>query len=154
MLVRMSPPAKKPKPTPKKPSTPAKKAPSGGKSFPAAFAALLKARKIPVPKGLLDAPPEAYASQPASFVESLERSSASELKRFAEQVAGYAERRRQRVLSEWDRHPLIGELRRRGLKEPAAPTHGGFSVSLTKPFKEWSDKEILAAAAEWSKRSH
>ena len=147
----MVPAAKKPKPKPK-PKASARKAPSGG--FPEAFAKLLKAKKVPVPKGLLDAPPEAYASQPASFVAQLERLSAAELKRYAEQVGGYADRQRKRVLAEWERHPLIAELRRRGLKEPAPPKRRGFSVSLTKPFSKWTDKEILAAATAWSKGAH
>jgi hypothetical protein len=120
--------------------------------FQAAFAALLKARKLPVPKGLADAPPEAYASQPASFVEQLERLPDAELRRFAEQVAGYARRQEERAAAEWERSPLIAELRRRKLKEPPRPLRVvGVSVSLAKPIGDWSDKELLHAAGEWSR---
>jgi hypothetical protein len=105
-----------------------------------------------VPKGLADAPPEAYAGQPASFVAQLERLPDVELKRFAEKVAGYAQRQADRAAAEWDRSPLIAELRRRKLKEPARPLRAaGVSVSLSKPLSEWTDKELLDAATRWSK---
>jgi hypothetical protein len=120
--------------------------------FPGAFAALLRSRKLAVPKGLADAPPEAYASQPASFVEQLGRLPDAELRRYAEQVGGYAERQAARAAAEWDRSPLIAELRRRKLKEPPRPLRAaGVSASLAKPLAEWSDKEILEAATRWSR---
>ena len=99
-----------------------------------------------------DAPPEAYASQPASFVEQLEQLPDAELRRYAEKVAGHTERQRERARREWESSPLIAELRRRGLSEPPCPTRpAGVSVSLAKPLKEWSDKEILKTARDWSK---
>lgn len=134
-----------------KPKGPARTAPAGG-SFPEAFAKLLRARKIPVPKGLAGAPPEAYASQPASVVDDLAKLPDVELKRFAEQVGGYAARQAERALREWERSPLIAELRRRKLKEPPKPAKvAGVSVSLTKPLAKWTDKELLRAAERWSK---
>ena len=120
--------------------------------FPEAFAALLRERKLAVPSGLADAPPEAYASQPASFVEQLGRLPDQELRRYAEQVGGYAERQAARAAAEWDRSPLIAELRRRKLKEPPRPLRAaGVSASLAKPLAEWSDKELLDAATRWSR---
>jgi hypothetical protein len=105
-----------------------------------------------VPKGLLDAPVEAYASQPASVVDQLEGLSDADLRRYAEKVAGYAQRQAERALKEWESSPLIAELRRRRLREPQPPRRpAGVSVSLAKPMKEWSDKEILKAASDWSK---
>lgn len=147
---------------PKKPAerTPAKgsgagsgkRGSSGADDFRAAFAALLRDRKLSVPRGLADAPPEAYASQPASFVDQLGRLSDAELKRFAEQVGGYAERQAARAAAEWDRSPLIAELRRRKLKEPPRPVRAaGVSASLAKPLAEWTDKELLDAATRWSR---
>lgn len=121
-------------------------------TFPEALAALLRARKLAVPKGLRDAPPEAYASQRASFVVQLERLPDSELRRFAEKVAGYAGRQQERARAEWERSPLIAELRRRKLAEPPQPVRvAGVSVSLTKPLSEWSDAELIRAADEWSR---
>ena len=120
--------------------------------FPGAFAALLRSRKLTIPKGLADAPPEAYASQPASFVEQLARLPDTELKRYAEQVGGYAQRQAARAAAEWDRSPLIAELRRRKLKEPPRPLRAaGVSASLAKPLADWSDKELLEAATRWSR---
>ena len=149
---------RKKKPAPRKKATPtsgakavAKPAP-GGDSFPKAFAALLRSRKIAVPKGLADAPPEAYASQPASIVDELAKLPDAELKRFATQVGGYAGRQADRAKREWERSPLIAELRRRKLKVPPPPTRvTGASVSLAKPLAKWSDKELLRAAERWSK---
>src|SRR5688500_10854667 len=114
----MSPPKKAKKPSAKKP-TPAKmKAPAragSDGSFLVAFAKLPRSRKVSVRKGLAAAPPEAYASQPASIVDDLANLPASELKRFAEQVGGYAARQAARAKSEWERSPLIAELKRRKL---------------------------------------
>ncbi len=141
-------PAPKRKPAAKKPAP--TRSINGG--FPHALADLLRSRKIKVPAGLLDAPPVAYASQPASFVEQLERLPDAEIVRFAEKVAGYARRQADRAEAEWERSPLIAELRRRRLKEPARPLRpSGVSVSLTKPLAEWSDAELVKAAQHWSK---
>jgi hypothetical protein len=145
-------PAAKRKPSSKAGAGSSKRGRSEGDGFIEAFTALLRARKIPVPKGFDGAPPEAYASQPASFVDQLERLPDSELKRFAEKVAGYAKRQQERADAEWERSPLIAEIRRRKLKEPARPPRPvGVSVSLAKPLAEWSDKELLHAATEWSR---
>jgi hypothetical protein len=129
-----------------------KRSAPAGDDFRHAFAALLRQRKLTVPKGLLDAPTEAYASQPASFVEQMARLPDAELRRFAEQVAGYAQRQADRAAAEWDRSPLVAELRRRKLKEPPRPLRAaGVSVSLSKPLAEWTDKELLEAATRWSR---
>jgi hypothetical protein len=143
-------PKAKPKPKPSPPGSPK----ASDETFVQAFGKLLRSRKLAVPKGLADAPPEAYASQPASVVEDLSKLPDAELKRFAEQVGGYAKRQADRARSEWERSPLIGELRRRKLKEPSPPTRAaGVSVSLAKPLGKWSDKELLKAAEQWSKLS-
>jgi hypothetical protein len=121
-------------------------------SFPQAFAKLLRNRGLSVPKGLKDAPSEAYAGQPADFVEQLSGLSDNELKRYAEQVGGYLRRQEQRAKREWDTSPLIAELRKRKLKEPPPPTRAvGVSVSLAKPLSDWSNAEILRAADDWSR---
>ncbi len=134
------------------PATKASTSGSTGESFPVAFAALLRARKLPVPKGLTEVPPEAYASQPASFVAQLEQLPDAELRRFAAKIATHVERQAERAQREWDSSPLIAELRRRRLAEPPAPKRPtGVSVSLAKPLAKWSDKEILKAARDWSK---
>lgn len=123
------------------------------RSFPDAFAALLRSRKLRVPRGLRDAPPEAYANEPASFVSELERLGDEQLARFAERVATYAKRQAERARREWESSPLVGELRRRKLAEPERPTRVvGASVSLSKALTEWTDAEILRAAREWSER--
>lgn len=122
-------------------------------TFPKAFAALLRSRGIPVPRGLLTAPPDAYASAGADFVEELGRLSDEELKRYAERVAGFAARQAARAKAEWESSPLIRELRRRKLTLPKPPARVvGASVSLAKPLADWSNAELLAAAREWSKR--
>lgn len=125
-----------------------------GEAFPRAFAALLRSRKIPVPKGLQSAPPDAYARQPASFVEELAERSDVELRTYAERIAGYASRQAARARADWESSPLIAELRRRKLPIPPRPVRpAGMSVSLATPLEEWSDKELLAAAREWSERA-
>jgi hypothetical protein len=105
-----------------------------------------------VPAGLEDAPPQAYASQPSSLVEQLADLGDEELRRYAAQIAGYALRQAKRAREAWEASPLIAELRRRKLREPACPVRVvGASVSLTKPLKEWSNGEIVRAADEWSR---
>lgn len=143
---------RKPKAGPRR--KPRAKTGGAGGTFPQAFAALLRSRKIPVPKGLQSAPPDAYARQPPSFVEQLAELSDDELQRYGERVAGYAARQAARARSEWEASPLIAELRRRKLPEPPQPTRAaGVSVSLTKPLAEWTDKELIRAAREWSRRA-
>lgn len=149
MLGGMPPTAKR-KPARAKPSP--KRAGSGEPSFPEALAALLRSRKVRVPAGLADAPPQAYASQPSSYVEQLGTLGDEELRRYAEQIAGYAPRQAKRAREAWEASPLIAELRRRRLKEPDPPVRVvGASVSLAKPLSEWSDREIVRAADEWSR---
>jgi hypothetical protein len=122
-------------------------------SFPRAFAALMRSRGLVVPRGLQTAPPDAYANAAISFVDELARLDDAELVKYAERVAGYAKRQAARAKSAWDSSPLIAELRRRKLTVPRPPDRVvGASVSLAKPLAEWSDRELLAAAREWSKR--
>ena len=121
--------------------------------FPSALAALLRSRKIAVPKGLEEAPPEAYADQPASVVEQLAKQPDAQLKAYAEHIAGFAARRLARAKAAWDSSPLIAELRRRKLKEPSPPKRVvGANVSLKTPLKDWTDAQILKAANEWAKK--
>lgn len=120
--------------------------------FPRALATLLRSRKIRVPAGLQDAPPQAYASQPASFVDQLTRLPDGDLRAYAEKIATYSKRQAERARQAWEASPLIAELRRRGLAEPEVPSRVvGASVSLAKPLSEWSDREIRRAADEWSR---
>jgi hypothetical protein len=122
-------------------------------AFPAALAALLRKRKLKVPRGLSTALPDAYANQPASFAETLAGLPDAELVAHAERVAGYAARLAERARRSWDGSPLISELRRRGLKEPPPPERVvGLAFSLKTPLAEWTNTEILAVAREWSKR--
>jgi hypothetical protein len=137
-------PAKKAKPKPK----------AKPKTFPSALAALLKSRGLGVPRGLGGAPPEAYANAPATFVDELARHSDPDLEVYADRVAGYAARQAKRARAEWERSPLVAELRRRGLAEPPRPKRVvGANVGLTRPLSEWADRELLAAAKEWSRRA-
>jgi hypothetical protein len=147
-------PTQKKKPSPKKKSPPARKVNRpADDGLPAALADLLRARKLAVPAGLAKAPPEAYANQPASFVDQLAKRPDAELVLFAEKIANYTARRLERAKSLWDTSPLIAELRRRKLKVPPPPKRVvGASVSLRKPLKDWTDAELTKAANEWSKR--
>lgn len=127
--------------------------PKPKQTFPKAFAALLRSRGLPVPRGLQTAPPDAYGKAVPDFVDELARLDDAELKRYADRVAGFAARQAARAKSEWDSSPLIRELRRRKLTVPRPPPRVvGASVSLAKPLSEWSNAELLAAAREWSKR--
>lgn len=124
----------------------------GASDFPGALASLLRSRKIRVPTGLSAAPPQAYASQPPSFVEHLAQLPDPDLRAYAEKIATYAKRQAERARQAWEASPLIAELRRRGLEEPEVPARVvGASVSLAKPLSEWSNREITNAAAEWSR---
>lgn len=142
-------PAQKPKPKPKPKAKPA----ATEDTFPAALAALLKRRKLRVPPGLVDAPPDAYAREPASLVEQLADLPDDDLLRYADKIAGFAKVQADRAKRAWDTSPLIGELRRRKLKEPPRPVRVvGAAFSLKKPLAEWSDAELVSAAKEWSVR--
>lgn len=126
---------------------------SGGAGFPTALAELLRSRRIRVPNGLLDAPPEAYARQDAAFVQELAKLDDDALRAHAERVAGYARRQAERARRSWDTSPLIVELRRRKLKEPPRPQRVvGAAFNLKKPLPEWSDAEVLEAARQWSEQ--
>jgi hypothetical protein len=130
------------------------KAGARASTFPDALAKLLRKRKLKVPPGLTAAPPQAYANQPASVVEQLEGLDDGALSMQAERIAGYAKRQAERARAAWDNSPLIAELRRRKLTEPPRPTRVvGASASLKKPLAQWTDKELLAAATEWSTRA-
>lgn len=121
-------------------------------SFPIALAELLRSRRIRVPAGLENAPRQAYASQPPSFVEHLADLGNDELQEYAAQIAGYARRQAKRAREAWEASPLIAELRRRRLAEPPCPARVvGVSVSLKKPLSDWSNGEIVHAANEWSR---
>ncbi|MGH7426724.1 MAG: hypothetical protein ACREJP_11235 [Candidatus Methylomirabilales bacterium] len=127
--------------------------PAAPPSFPKALAALLRSRNLKVPARLGQAPPEAYAHQPASFVERLAALGDPELVAHAQKIAGYAKRHAERAGKAWDTSPLIAELRRRKLKEPPQPIRVvGAAFSLKRPLSEWTNREILAAAREWSRR--
>ena len=137
---------------PRKASGARSTSPKPDADFPRALATLLRSRKIRVPTGLKDAPPQAYASQPPSFVDQLAQLPDPDLRAYAEKIATYAKRQADRARQAWEASPLIAELRRRGLDEPEVPSRVvGASVSLAKPLKEWSDREIRRAADEWSR---
>lgn len=125
------------------------------KAFLPAFVSLLQSRGLKVPRGLKEAPPEAYADQHADVVRLLSNLSDSELQAQAARIAGYAAKKSARARAAWNTSPLIVELRRRGLKEPPAPNRVlGAAISYRKPLHEWTDKEILEVAGEWSRRAH
>lgn len=142
--------------TVKKPSTrarPARRA-VAATDFPKALAELLRSRGLRVPAGLQAAPPDAYAHEPASVVDSiLSRLSNEELFAHAEKVAGWAARQAMRARAAWESSPLITEIRRRRLAVPDAPKRVvAFAISLKKPLAEWTDRELARAASEWSRR--
>jgi hypothetical protein len=147
-------PKPKPKPKPKAKPKPKLKPRESTGGFPAELAKLLRSRGLAVPRGLQSAPPEAYGNAAAAFADQLARGSDRDLVVYAERVAGYAARQAQRARAEWERSPLIRELRRRKLAEPPVPKRVvGASVGLTKPLSEWSDRELAAAAKEWARRA-
>jgi len=68
----------------------------------------------------------------------------------AGKVAGWGRRQAERAEQAWESSPLIAELRRRGLPEPARPTRVvGASFSLKKPLSEWTGEELEEAVATW-----
>ncbi len=123
------------------------------KTFPKALAALLRSRKLRVPSGLEQAPPEAYANQPPELVARLEDLDDESLMRQAAHIAGFERKREARLKAVWDDSPLIKEIKRRKLKPPPRPRRVvGAAISFKRPLREWTDEELLAAAREWSKR--
>ena len=136
------------KPAAKKTTPPKKPAP-----FIAALAKLLRSRKLPVPDGLLEAPAEAYANQPADVVDRMAHLDDDTLRERAEKIASFAKRQSERAREMWDSSPLIAELRRRGIRIPPVPKRlVGAAISVKRPLAEWSDDELLEAAKDWSKR--
>jgi len=120
--------------------------------FIAALAELLRARHLEVPPGLLEAPPEAYAGQTEAVVQTMARLKDEDLEARAGKVAGWGRRQAERAEQAWESSPLIGELRRRGLPEPARPTRVvGASFSLKKPLADWTDEELKEAVATWAR---
>ncbi|HYR63268.1 MAG TPA: hypothetical protein VET24_11650 [Actinomycetota bacterium] len=135
-------------------ATPAATPPAkpAGSPFIDALADLLRSRNIDIPPGLLEAPPEAYAGQSESVVLAMARLKDENLAERAGKVAGWGQRQAERAVHAWESSPLIGELRRRGLAEPARPTRVvGAAFSLKKPLAEWTDEEIEGAAAAWAR---
>ena len=117
-----------------------------------ALAELLRSRNIEIPPGLLEAPPEAYAGQSEAVVQTMARLKDEDLEERAGKVAGWGRRQAERAERAWESSPLIGELRRRGLPEPARPTRVvGASFSLKKPLAEWTDEELNEAVATWAR---
>ena len=131
-------PPRRPDPTPE---------PSG---FLTALADLLATRGLPVPDGLLAAPPQAYAGQGEATVATMARLRDTDLAERAAKVAGWATRQAERAAQAWETSPLIKELRRRGLAEPERPSRVvGAAFSLKTPLAEWTDDEILDAVDQW-----
>ncbi|HVE91742.1 MAG TPA: hypothetical protein VNE62_05530 [Actinomycetota bacterium] len=121
--------------------------------FPEALAKLLKERKLKVPAGLTSAPPEAYAHQPAAYVQQLAKLSDEALAAQAARVAGYAAKQAARAKDAWDRSPLIVEMKRRKLKVPPRPAKVvGAAFSLKTPLREWTDEQLVEVAKEWARR--
>jgi hypothetical protein len=120
--------------------------------FIEALAELLRSRNLEIPAGLLEAPPEAYAGQGEAVVQTMARLKDEDLEERASKVAGWGQRQAERAERAWESSPLIEELRRRGLAEPARPTRVvGASFSLKKPLAEWTDEELEAAVATWAR---
>jgi hypothetical protein len=70
----------------------------------------------------------------------------------AGKVAGWGKRQAERAEQAWESSPLIVELRRRGLAEPARPTRVvGASFSLKIPLADWTDEELKEAVATWAR---
>ncbi|MEA2590465.1 MAG: hypothetical protein QOD62_296 [Actinomycetota bacterium] len=121
-------------------------------SFIDALADLLRSRNIEIPAGLLEAPPEAYAGQSEAVVQAMARLKDEDLVERAGKVAGWGKRQAERAEQAWESSPLIVELRRRGLAEPARPTRVvGASFSLKIPLADWTDEELKEAVATWAR---
>jgi hypothetical protein len=122
-------------------------------TFVTALAKLLRSRKIEVPDGLLDAPPEAYANQPIEIVKRLGDLDDAALAERAEKIASFAKRQAERARQTWESSPLIAELRRRGIRVPPVPKRlVGAAISVKRPLAEWADDELVEVAKDWSKR--
>jgi hypothetical protein len=144
-------PQVKKKPTAKKPSS--KKPAAKSAPFITALAKLLRSRKLQVPDGLLEAPAEAYANQPADVVDRMADLDDDTLRERAEKIASFAKRQAERAREMWDSSPLIAEVRRRGIRVPTVPKRlVGAAISVKRPLAVWSDDELLDAAKDWSKR--
>lgn len=131
-------------------------APAVAEAAPSAFlealAELLRSRDLPVPDGLLEAPPQAYAGQGDATVLAMSRLKDGDLLERARKVAAWRQRQADRAVEAWETSPLIAELRRRGLAEPPRPAKAvGAAFSLKNPLVKWTDAEILAAVAQWIK---
>lgn len=139
-------------PTAPKASRPPDRPPASAPSpFIDALEKLLRSRGIEIPPGLLEAPPEAYAGQSETVVQMMGRLKDADLLERAGKIAGWSRRQAERAERAWESSPLIGELRRRGLAEPARPARVvGASFSLKKPLAEWTDAEVADAAAAWA----
>jgi hypothetical protein len=130
----------------------AKEPPKPTSPFIDALAELLRSRNLEIPPGLLEAPPEAYAGQSEAAVQTMARLKDEDLEERAGKVAGWGRRQAERAEQAWESSPLIGELRRRGLPEPARPTRVvGASFSLKKPLAEWTNEELEEAVATWAR---
>jgi hypothetical protein len=114
---------------------------------------LLGERNLDVPPGLLQAPPEAYAGQSAEVVKMMARLKDDDLSERAAKVAGWESRQTERAQRAWESSPLIAEVRRRGLAEPARPDRVAIvAFSMKKPLAQWSDAELLDAVTQWARR--
>lgn len=123
---------------------------AGSSPFIEALAGLLRSRNLDIPPGLLDAPPGAYAGQGEAAVLTMSRLKDADLAERAARVAGWERRQAERAEHAWETSPLIGEMRRRGLKEPPRPQKVvGAAFSLKKPLSEWTDAEVRDAVAAW-----
>src|SRR5207302_5122773 len=90
--------------------------------------------------------------QTEAVVQSMARLKDEDLEARAGKVAGWGRRQAERAERAWESSPLIVELRRRGLPEPARPTRVvGASFSLKTPLAEWTDEELQEAGATWTR---
>lgn len=145
-------PFPQPQPAPPAPEAAEPPAPPEPSPFLEALVELLGQRGLDVPEGLREAPPAAYAGQGVGAVAMLARLKDADLAERAAKVAGWQARQSLRAQQIWDSSPLIGELRRRGLTEPARPARpAGVAFSLKRPLADWSDEELREAAEEWAR---
>ena len=98
----------------------------------------------------MQAPPEAYAGHNESLVPTLASLRDADLAERASKIAGWQARQAERAERAWESSPLIAEVRRRGLAEPARPQRVvGAAFSVKKPLAEWTDEELEEAVAAW-----
>lgn len=120
--------------------------------FLEALVELLRSRNLEIPPGLPEAPPEAYAGQGEAAVQAMSRLKDEDLVERAGKVAGWGRRQADRAEQAWESSPIIAELRRRGLAEPARPARVvGAAFSMKKPLADWTDDELEEAAAAWAR---